>query len=76
MISVTLSRGKKKDATTTEHAAISLVYQKRLGLFSASDIERLNITPPAAVAERAEILLMFLAVNLGTTLAISSLDLH
>ena len=49
MISVSLEGGRKKRAITTEHAAISLVYQKRLGLFRASDIERLNITPPAAL---------------------------
>jgi len=40
---------KRKCESVTEHAAISLVYQKRLGLFSANDIERLNITPPAAL---------------------------
>lgn len=49
MISVSVGGGRKKRATTTEHAAISLVYQKRLGLFAATDIERLNITPPAAL---------------------------
>jgi hypothetical protein len=49
MIRVSLSGGSTNVATTTEHAAMSLIYQKRLGLFSASDIERLNITPPAAL---------------------------
>jgi hypothetical protein len=49
MIRVTLSEGSSTLATTTEHAAMSLIYQKRLGLFTASDIERVNITPPAAL---------------------------
>jgi hypothetical protein len=49
MIRVTLSGGFSNVAATTEHAAMSLIYQKRLGLFTASDIERLNITPPAAL---------------------------
>jgi len=49
MIRVSLTGGSQATTTSKEHAAISLVYQKRLGLFTASDIERVNITPPAAL---------------------------
>lgn len=48
-IRVDLGVRSRKRSKSTEHAAISLVYQRRLELFATRDIERVNITPPAAL---------------------------
>jgi len=48
-IELRLRTGAKSKTSTTQHAAISLVYEQQLGLFKNGEIARVNITPPAAL---------------------------